>query len=62
MFRIRPVRLGFDCMPGMIVGPAKIDRPNNCERTVRTGCLISHVIALTDAKGCMAQAASWRKS
>ena len=51
MFRIRPVRLGFDCMPGMIVGPAKIDRPNNCERTVRTGCLIGHVIALTDAKG-----------
>ena len=51
MFRIRPLRLGLDGMPGMIVGPAKIDRPNNCERTVRTGCLISHVIALTDAKG-----------
>ena len=51
VFRIRPARYGIDCIPGMIVGPAKIDRPNNCERTVRTGCLISHVIALTDAKG-----------
>ena len=50
VFRIRPARYGIDCIPGMIVGPAKIDQTNNCERRVRTGGLISRHVVVSDGR------------
>ena len=50
VFRIRSARYGIDGIPEMIVGSAKIDQTNNCERRVRIGGLISRHVVVPDGR------------